>query len=119
MIAVGSNGIWEAGTGAAGIHSAVDLGACTGLEYDAGLGVMYYSAGESGMWVIAMGEYANNAGPLVNLYDIVGRFVPPSTVGGIGGTIPFNIKDITVYHSRNLALASGDGGVFFVQRDKN
>lgn len=119
IIAAGDNGIFEAGTGAGGITAAKDNGACTGIAFDPGLGVLYYSAGESGIWVLAMGEYADNAGPLVNLYDNVGRFVPPSSVGGIVGPIPFNIKDITVYHTRHIALASGDGGVYFLQRDKN
>lgn len=119
LLAVGNNGIFEAGSGAGGITAAVDNGACTGLAFDPGLGVLYYSAGESGIWVLAMGEYADNSGPLVNLYDNVGRFVPPSSVGGVAGPIPFNVKDISVYHTRHIALASGDGGVYFLQRDKN
>jgi hypothetical protein len=119
ILAVGSNGIFEAGSGAGGITAAVNNGACTGIAYDAGLGVMYYSAGEGGMWVLAMGEYAGNAGPLVSLYDNIGRFVPPSSVGGVAGPIPFNVKDISVYQTRHIALASGDGGVYFLQRDKN
>lgn len=119
ILAVGRDGIYEAGTGAGGISAAANNGACTGIAFDAGLGVLYYSAGEGGMWVLAMGEYANNAGPLVNLYDNIGRFVPPSSVSGVGGPIPFNVKDISVYQSRHIALASGDGGVYFLQRDKN
>jgi len=119
IIAVGSNGIFESNTGAGQISAAVDQGACTGVAFDAGMGVLYYSAGESGIWVLAMGEYADASGPLINLYDNVGRFTPPSSVGGIGGPIPFNIKDLTVYQSRNIALASGDGGVYFIQRDSN
>lgn len=117
IIAVGSNGIFEANSGAGQISAAVDQGACTGVAFDPSLGVLYYSAGESGIWVLAMGEYAAASGPLVNLYDNVGRFVPPTSVGGIAGAVPFNIKDLTVYQTRNIALASGDGGVFFIQRN--
>jgi len=119
LIAVGSNGVFEAGSGTGGITAAANNGACTGIAFDPGLGVLYYSAGEGGMWVLAMGEYADNAGPLVSLYDNIGRFVPPSTVSGVGGSIPFNVKDISVYQTRHIALASGDGGVYFLQRDKN
>jgi len=119
LIAVGTGGVYEAGTGAGGISNAAFNGICTGIAFDPGLGVLYYSAGEGGMWVLAMGEYATNAGPLVSLYDNIGRFVPPSTVSGIGGSVPFNVKDISVYQSRHIALASGDGGVYFLQRDKN
>lgn len=119
IVAAGGLGIYEAGTGAGGISSAAFNGACTGIAFDPGLGVLYYAAGEGGVWAMAMGEYANNAGPLVNLYDNVGRFVPPSSVSGVGAGIPFNVKDITVYHTRHIALAAGDGGVYFMQRDKN
>ncbi|MGB0978404.1 MAG: hypothetical protein ACPGVV_03365 [Croceimicrobium sp.] len=118
LIAVGSNGLFEANSGAGQISQAVDQGACTGIAFDAGIGVLYYSAGESGIWVLAMGEYASASGPLVNLYDNVGRFTPPTSVGGIAGPIPFNIKDVSVYQGRNIALCSGDGGVFFIQKDK-
>jgi hypothetical protein len=119
ILAMGAGGVFEAGIGAGGISRAFSNGTVTGIAFDPGLGVLYYSLGETGMYVAAMGEYANNAGPLVSLYDNIGRFVPPSSVGGVAGPIPFNVKDISVFQTRHIALASGDGGVYFLQRDKN
>lgn len=125
IICVGSNGIFQAGgdatTGAntaGGIVTPTgtpNYGACTGGAFDAGLGVFYYAAGDD-VWVLAMGEYANAAGPLVQTHDVIGRFVPPATTPGFA---QFNVKDVNVHQSRNITMVSGDGGVYFVQRDKN
>ena len=37
-----------------------------------------------------------------------------------GGAFPstFLVKELTVYQSRNIAMATGDAGVYFMQRNK-
>lgn len=114
IIAVGEGGIFEAGLAGGNFKAAADFGPCLSTEFDASLGVLYYADPADGVRVLAMGQYAN--GTALNEYDLVGNFVPPT-----GSVFPntFFIKEISLYRSRNIALATGDAGVYFLQRNKN
>jgi hypothetical protein len=114
IISAGLNGIYRAGIGANGITSVKDLGPCLSTTFDPGLSVLYYADGDDGVYVLAMDNF--EGGALINTYDIIGQFVPPT-----GGVFPsdFLVKEMTVYQTRNIALATGTAGVYFMQRDKN
>jgi hypothetical protein len=125
IISAGVEGTYSAGVGVAGISNFTNHGACLSTAYDAGLGILYYAkAGDAGptsvgeVNVIAMGGYAASAGPLVNQGDLVGEFNPPTSFGGLPSGVDFDIKEINVFQSRSISLASGDGGVYFLQRNK-
>ena len=119
MIAVGYEGVFEAGSSfGAGFAEAVNFGPCLATEYDADLGVLYYADANDGVRVVAMGTYAAKDGNL-SVYDLIGNFVPPTDT--LSGTVlpnTFYIKEISLYRSRNIALATGDAGVYFLQRNK-
>lgn len=119
MIAVGYEGVFGAGPSAgAGFATAVNFGPCLATEYDADLGVLYYADANDGVRVVAMGRYATNDGNL-SVYDLIGNFVPPTdTLSGTVLPSTFYIKEISLYRSRNIALATGDAGVYFLQRNK-
>lgn len=114
IVSAGLNGIYTAGSGPNGISSVKDLGPCLSTTFDPGLSVLYYADGDDGVYVLAMDGF--EGGALINTYDIIGQFAPPT-----GGVFPatFLIKEMTVYQTRNLALAAGEAGVYFLQRDKN
>lgn len=114
IISAGLNGIYRAGSGANDITSVKDLGPCLSTTFDPGLSVLYYADGDDGVFVLAMDNF--EGGALINTYDIIGQFTPPT-----GGVFPsdFLVKEMTVYQTRNLALAAGEAGVYFMQRDKN
>jgi hypothetical protein len=73
--------------------------------------------------VLALDRFASQS-PVINTYDVVGEFADPALGAvaiSIGGTMTPNIQDVkevTVYGSRNIALAAGSQGVYFIQRDK-
>jgi hypothetical protein len=106
-----------------------NIGNAISTEYDAGLDVLYVAMGGGGkaVKVIALDNFANQSA-IVAEYDVVGEFADP----GLGdldvsfyhnGTNKFtpsitDVKEITVYGSRNISLAAGNQGVFFIQRDK-
>jgi hypothetical protein len=111
-----------------------NIGNAISTEYDAGLDVLYVAMGgdanlnAKAIKVIALDQFATQS-PLVNTYDVVGEFANPA----IGTTTvsfwtPFtpqtmtpnitDVKEVTVFGSRNIALAAGSQGVFFIQRDK-
>jgi len=109
----GYYGIYSAGNGVGGMNHLKDLGPCLSTEFDEGLNVLYYADGDDGVSVLAMAGF--NGGALINTYDVIGQFVPPT-----GGAFPstFLVKELTVYQSRNIAMATGDAGVYFMQRNK-
>jgi len=114
IISAGLNGIYRAGTGSNGITSVKDLGPCLSTAFDPGLSVLYYADGDDGVFVLAMDNF--EGGALISTYDVIGQFTPPT-----GGVFPadFLIKEMSVYQTRNIALAAGEAGVYFLQRDKN
>lgn len=109
----GFGGIYSAGIGANGMTNVKDLGPCLATAYDANLAVLYYADGDDGVSVLAMDDF--EGGALINTYDVIGQFAPPT-----GGIFPsdFLVKEMTVYQTRHLALAAGEAGVYFMQRDK-
>lgn len=118
IIAVGLEGTFEAGSSLGStFNSAVNFGPCLATEYDGGLGVLYYADANDGVKVVALGAYIQ--GSTLNVYDLIGNFVPP-TDNNAGTVLPstFYIKEISLYRSRNIALATGDAGVYFLQRNK-
>lgn len=104
-------------TGESGLYTAkgdfvVDYGTCLSTAYDAGARVIYYAGGDGGLYVLAADGY--NGGALINTFDLVGIFTPPT-----GGAFPsqYDIKNVSVYGSRNIALATGNAGVYFIYRN--
>jgi hypothetical protein len=107
-----------------------NIGNAISTEYDPGLDVLYVAMGGGGkaIKVIALDYFAGQSA-VVNLHDVVGEFADPLLVNMpvtfYTGAAPFvfsptiaDVKEITVYGSRNIALAAGSQGVFFIQRDK-
>jgi hypothetical protein len=111
-----------------------NIGNAISTEYDPGLDVLYVAmagnggAGEMAIKVIALDNFADQSA-VVNLHDLVGEFADPGLqnlpvtyyTGNSPATFTPNIQDvkeITVFGSRNIALAAGSQGVFFIQRDK-
>ncbi|MCR9153494.1 MAG: hypothetical protein NXI09_05245 [Bacteroidetes bacterium] len=116
IIASGYEGIFEAGSTMGGsFNTATNFGPCLATEFDPSLGVLYYADANDGVRVVAMGAYAS--GNTLNEYDLIGNFVPP-TDNNAGTVLPstFYIKEIALYRSRNIALATGDAGVYFLQK---
>lgn len=115
----GNAGVYQAGPAAGTMSSIKNLGTAFSTAYDPGLNVLYY-VGESKVFVLAMPGFTGGA--LINDYDVIGEFVPP-TGGVFVGDL--NAREMTVYQTRNIALAVGgdrateNGGVYFLQRDKN
>jgi len=104
-------------TGASGLYTGsgtfvVDYGTCLATAYDPGARVIYYAGGDGGLYVLAAEGYAG--GVLVNTFDAIGSFTPPT--GGVFPSI-YDIKDVSVYGSENIALATGLGGMYFIKRN--
>jgi len=116
IMALGQAGIYSKN------HRKINNGVnyCLSLTHDPTTRVIYAAAGEQGLKVIAGNGY--DGGVLINGYDLIGHFVPP-TNASISG---FNVKDVSVYSSNHLALAVGGtdasgnsprgGGVYFVRK---
>lgn len=120
IIAAGIDGIFEAGPSQnSNFSSVANFGPCLSTEFDAGSGLLYYADGADGVKVLAMGQYVVN-NPTTNLYDVIGNFVPPTSASG-NPNLPntFYIKEISLYRSRNIALATGDAGVYFLQKNRD
>jgi hypothetical protein len=120
IMAAGADGIFSAGPGGADFNTVANFGPCLSTEFDQGSGLLYYADASDGVKVLAMGGYVANAGAGVNLYDVIGNFVPPTSASG-NTNLPsgFYIKEIALYRSRNIALATGDAGVYFLQKNKD
>lgn len=107
----------------------LDKGAVISTEYDSSLDVLYLAMAGNGatagkaIKVLAMSAFAAQS-VLVDEYDVIGEFVAPSLgskLTSYGATLTptiDDVKEITVFGSRNIALAAGDYGVYFIQRDK-
>jgi hypothetical protein len=124
----------DIGGGLIKLNSIDNIGNAISTEYDAGLDVLYVAmAGNGGpggmaIKVIALDNFAGQSA-VVNLHDLVGEFADPNLpnlpVTYYTGNMPAqfkptiqDVKEITVFGSRNIALAAGSQGVFFIQRDK-
>jgi hypothetical protein len=121
IMAAGADGIFSNGASSGADFNAVaNFGPCLSTEFDPGSGLLYYADASDGVKVLAMGGYVANAGAGVNLYDVIGNFVPPTSASG-NTNLPtsFYIKEIALYRSRNIALATGDAGVYFLQKNKD
>ncbi len=107
LFALGDAGLYSAGSGLVANH-----GAALSVAYDQGARAIYYAGGTGGLSVLAGGGF--DGGALINTFDLIGKFTPPTN-----GSFPsdFDIKDVSVYGSRNIALASGLGGMYFIRRD--
>jgi hypothetical protein len=113
-----------------GVASLVpNLGNAISTEYDSGLDVLYVAmggdlaGGGKAIKVIALSNFAAYS-VVVNEYDVVGEFADPAIGAKLlsnGSTMTptiTDVKEVTVYGSRNIALAAGSQGVYFIQRDK-
>lgn len=107
LFALGDAGLYSAGSGLVAVH-----GAALSVAYDQGARAIYYAGGTGGLSVLAAGGF--DGGTLINTFDLIGKFIPPTN-----GNFPsdFDIKDVSVYGSRNIALASGLGGMYFIRRN--
>ncbi len=116
LVAAGRNGLFYAVTAGAstGFIDTVDDGAYSalGVAYDDAAKVIYCAASDNGLPVIAGNGYPG--GVLINTFDVVGYFVPPT---GSGLPSSFNVKDVSVYWSDYIAIATGDAGVYFVKKN--
>ncbi|MFT4805864.1 MAG: hypothetical protein ACI9YE_003093 [Psychroserpens sp.] len=94
-------------------------GTCQSAAYDVSNDLLYYGAGDDGLRILAGPTFAGFAGPLVNDFDVVGEFDDPKDAGGvlIGPGID-EVKEIAIYQSRNIAIVTGNDGVYFIQKDK-
>jgi hypothetical protein len=108
-----------------------NIGNAISTEYDAGLDVLYVAmasnAGGVGIGkaikVIALSKFADLS-PVIAEHDVVGEFADPALTGvvlsdGVTTMSPTigDVKEITIYGSRNITLAAGSQGVYFIQRD--
>lgn len=116
LSALGKSGLY--GSNSMNLSPVKSLGsAALGIVYhdDATINedLIYVAAGGGGVHVLASADYAAPRA-LVAEYDLIGKFIAPTTA-------PFNAnfeaKDVSIYLDDKIAIASGDGGVFFV--DKN
>ena len=111
LFALGSNGLYSYDP-TNGFQLQSNLGSALAVEVDDASKIIYYAASEGGLRVLAGDGYPGGA--LINNYDLIGNFVPPT-----GGSFPgqFEIKDISIYLVDNIALATGLGGMYFIQKN--
>lgn len=116
LLALAEEGLYAQYTG----HIRNQVSYCLAVEHDPSAKVIYAAAGEQGLKIMAGHGY--NGGALINAFDLVGHFVPP-TNSFIAG---FNVKDVSIYFSDYIAVAVGGtnsngtsarrGGVYFVRK---
>ncbi|MCR9153495.1 MAG: hypothetical protein NXI09_05250 [Bacteroidetes bacterium] len=116
LLALAEEGLYGQYSG----HIRNSVNYCLAVTHDASAKVIYAAAGDGGLKIIAGHGY--NGGVLVNTFDLVGHFVPPTNAFIAG----FNVKDVSVYFSDYIALAVGGtdgsganarkGGVYFVRK---
>ncbi len=104
-----------------------NIGNAISTEYDSALDVLYVAMGGDpngkAVKVIALDRFAGQS-PLIDTYDVVGEFADPAigvkTLSNGSQMTPTinDVKEITIYGSRNIAVAAGSQGVYFIQRDK-
>lgn len=106
-----------------------NIGNAISTEYDPALDVLYVAMGGDllnngkAIKVLALDRFASQS-PVINTYDVVGEFTDPAigakilTDGRTMSPTITDVKEVTVYGSRNIALAAGSQGVYFIQRDK-
>jgi hypothetical protein len=104
-----------------------NIGNALSTEYDPALDVLYVAMGGDvngkAVKVIALDRFAGQS-PIINTYDVVGEFADPAigvkTLSNGSQMTPTinDVKEITIYGSRNIAVAAGSQGVYFIQRDK-
>tara|TARA_R110002050_G_scaffold30928_3_gene79138 strand:- start:1957 stop:3528 length:1572 start_codon:yes stop_codon:yes gene_type:complete len=118
-------------TGTPGVYTLgviPNIGNAISTEYDPALDVLYVAMGGDvngkAVKVIALDRFAGQS-PLINDYDVVGEFADPAIGSkllsdGVTTMTPTinDVKEITIYGSRNIAVAAGSQGVYFIQRDK-
>jgi hypothetical protein len=127
---LGVSSLYSLNVAGTGITPIPNIGNAISTEYDRGLDVLYVAmaGGGKAIKVIALDQFATQSA-VVDTYDVVGEFadpaLPPQTVNfyTIAPSNSFtptiqDVKEVTVYGSRNIAIAAGFSGVFFIQRDK-
>ncbi len=108
-------------------------GYCTNVAFDSISEVIYYCAASGGLSLVASDGY--NGGVLYGAGDLIGKFMPLTGVGlpadptpYLSGTTPvpslpnqYVVKEVSLFGAPNgtqqMAIATGEGGVYFVQRD--
>lgn len=93
------------------------------VAYDHSTKIIYVAAADQGMMMLAAPGYPG--GVLVNDYDNVGIFAPPTSAPL--SAPEFNVKDVSIYQANNIAIAVGGanvgstkpakGGVYFTRRN--
>jgi len=116
LLAMGQEGLYGQHSGHINNHVNYALS----VTHDPSARVIYAAAGDGGVKVMAGHGY--HGGALINEFDLVGQFVPPTNAFIQG----FNVKDVSVYFSDYLAVAVGGtdgsgvnprrGGVYFVKK---
>lgn len=111
LFALGQNGLYSYDP-TNSFQLRANLGSALAVEVDDASKIIYYAASEGGVRVLAADGYPG--GVFINNYDVIGNFVPPT-----GGSFPsqFEIKDISIYLVDNIALATGLGGMYFIQKN--
>lgn len=116
LMALGRNGVWsfiDVPGQQVSIQQVNALGSsAVGIDVDPVNKIVYVAAAEGGLHVLA--GYGYNGGVLINDYDLIGKFIPPTNNPFPG---QFDVKDVAIHNQDKLTLATGRGGVFFV--DKN
>jgi hypothetical protein len=105
LLAMGADGLVEVNGGVASTVAYL-AGSARGVAGDAANDLVYYAAGEGGLYVLGDPTTATP-------YEVLGQFTPP-TVGVFHAL--FDVKDVTV-EDEEVFLANGVGGVFFITKD--
>lgn len=116
LVALGKSGVY--GSNGLSLNLVKSLGsAALGIVYhddaEANEDLIYVAAGAGGVQVLSSADYAAPRA-LVNEYDLIGKFIAP-TVAPFNSN--FEAKDVAIYLDDKIAIASGDGGVFFVEKN--
>lgn len=112
LMALGSDGLVSYDFGANMFNMEANVGAASGVAVDDMNKLVYYAAGDGGLYVLAGVGYPG--GVLIDDFDLIGKFTPP-TSGNLPGQ--FDVKDASIFQGDKLALAGGLGGVYFVNKD--
>lgn len=84
-----------------------------GVAVDTANGFIYIAAGDGGLAVITNDKYVA-VNVLYDLHDLIGKFKPLT-----GGIFPstYYVKDAAIYNGDDISIATGSGGVFFIEKD--
>lgn len=118
VAALGNSGLWVVNTAGTTTEITSVGSAALGVAVDTDNDLIYVAAAEGGLAVIANTGYATT-NPIYSAYDLIGKFQPLT-----GGPFPstFTVKDASMYgdggtDNEHVAIATGSGGVFFIEKE--